>query len=261
MLGRSHHFVLYKKGVKALALETEDFARQCLDLYEALSGKALKQFQTPHVDPGSLVISDEVPRGELSSSAARMVMKLLWLARLSRPDILVAVTLLAAKVTTWSTNEDRMVARSVGYVSHSTHYSSIWFIGNPSRSLSLLLYVDSDFGGCMHTARSTRGYVLALAGPASFTLLSWSSRCQKVVSRFSSEAEFVSLSSSLFSNALPMLEVWQQLIPGISLQYWEDNEVCIAIGKKGFSAKLRHLSKTHHSCGQCVRDRKRSSRY
>ena len=175
MLGRSHRFVLHK-GVKALALETEDSARQCVDLYEALSGKAVRQLQTPHVDPGSLAVSDEVPRGELSASAARMVMKLLWLSRLSRPDILIAVTLLAAKVTTWSTNEDRMVARLVGYVSHSARYSSIRFIGDASQSLSLSLYVDSDFGGCLHTARSTSGYVLALEGPASFALLSWSSR-------------------------------------------------------------------------------------
>ena len=56
------------------------------------------------------------------------------------------------------------------------------------------LYVDSDFGGCLHTARSTSGYVLALEGPASFAPLSWSSRRQKVVSRSSAEAEFVSLS-------------------------------------------------------------------
>ena len=63
-------------------------------------------------------------------------MKLLWLACLSRPDILVAVTLLAAKVTTWSINEDRMVARLVGYVSYSAHYSSIWFIADASQSLS-----------------------------------------------------------------------------------------------------------------------------
>ena len=166
VLGRSHRFVLYK-GVKALALETEDFARRCVDLYEALSGKAVKHFQTPHADPGSLVVSDAVPRGELSASAARMVMKLLWLAHLSRPDILVAVTLLAAKVATWSTNEDRVVARLVGYVSYSAHYSSIWFIGDASQSPSLSLYVDSDFGGCLHSARSTSGYVLALEGPAS----------------------------------------------------------------------------------------------
>ena len=142
-------------------------------------------------------------------------MKLLRLSCLSRPDILVVVRLLAAKVTTWSINEDRMVARLVGYVSYSAHYSSIWFIGDASQSLSLSLYVDSDFGGCFHTARSTSGYVLALEGPASFALLSWSSRHQKVVSRSSTEAEFVSLWSSLFSDALPMLEVWQQLIPGM----------------------------------------------
>ena len=74
--------------MKALSIETEDFARQCVDLYEALSGQSVKQYQTPHVDLGSLVVSDDAPRGELPASAARMVMKLLWLARLSRPDIL-----------------------------------------------------------------------------------------------------------------------------------------------------------------------------
>ena len=120
-------------------------------------GFAAFQYQTPHVDPGSLVVSDDVPRGELSASAARMVMKLLWLARLSRPDTLVAVTLLATKVTAWSSNEDRTVARLVGYVSYSAHYSSIWFIADASQSLSLSLYVHSDFGGCLHTARSTSG--------------------------------------------------------------------------------------------------------
>ena len=66
-------------------------------------------------------------------------MKLLWLSRLSRPDILVAVTLLAVKVTTWSINEDRMAARLVGYVSYSAHYSSIWFIGDASQSISFLV--------------------------------------------------------------------------------------------------------------------------
>ena len=131
----------------ALSLENEDFARQCVDLYEALSCKAVKQYQTPHVDPASLVVSDDAPRGELSASAASMVMKLLWLARISRPDILVAVTLLAVNVTTWSINEDRMVARLVGYVSYSAHYSLCFSS----------LYVDTDFGGCLHTARSTSG--------------------------------------------------------------------------------------------------------
>ena len=143
VLGLSHRFVLHK-GMKALSFETEDFARQCIDLYEALSGKAVKQYQTPHVDPGSLIVSDDASRGELSASAARMVMKLLWLARLSRPEILVAVTLLAAKVTTWSINEDRMVARLVGYVSYSAHYSSMWFIADSLYHIPCMLTPTSE---------------------------------------------------------------------------------------------------------------------
>ena len=42
-----------------------------------------------------------------------------------------------------------------------------------------------------------------------------------------------------------MLEVWQQLIPGINPQYWEDKKAFIASIRKGFSAKLHHLSKMH----------------
>ena len=60
VLGRSHRFVFHK-CMKALSLETEDFARQCVDLYEALSVKAVKQYQTPHVNPGSLAVSDDAP--------------------------------------------------------------------------------------------------------------------------------------------------------------------------------------------------------
>ena len=102
----------------------------------ALSGRAVQQFQSPHVDPGSRVVSDDAPRGELSASAARMVMKLLWLSCLSKPNILVAVTVLAAKVTAWSVNEDRMVARLVGYVMLPIR---VWFVGDASASLPFSL--------------------------------------------------------------------------------------------------------------------------
>ena len=67
----------------------------------------------------------------------------------------------------------------------------------------------------------------------------------KVVSRSSTEAEFVALSGALFNDTIPMLEVWQSLIPGMPLHIYEDNQACIAIVKKGYSAKLRHLAKTH----------------
>ena len=78
---------------------------------------------------------------------------------------------------------------------------------------------------------------LALEGPSSFAVLSCGSRLQNVVSRSSTEAEIVSLGGALFSDAVPMLDVWESLIPS--------NQACIALVKKGFSAKLRHLAKAH----------------
>ena len=127
VLGRSHHFKLYN-GVKALTLEIEDFVYQYIDLYESLPCKAIKQFRISHMDPDSLLVSGDIPYGEFSAFTARMGMKLLGLAGLSRPNILVAIPLLAAKVTIWSINKGRMAARLIGYVSHSAHYSSFYLV-------------------------------------------------------------------------------------------------------------------------------------
>ena len=48
-------------------------------------------------------------------------------------------------------------------------------------------------------------------------------------------------SSALFNDALPLLEVWQTVIPGIKLLCHANNESCIAIIRKGYSAKLRKV--------------------
>ena len=68
VLGRGH--VSIGDG---LALHSNDFARQCVALYEELSGKSIKLAKAPHVDEGSLVSEDDVDKGQLSNAAARLV--------------------------------------------------------------------------------------------------------------------------------------------------------------------------------------------
>ena len=114
--------------------------------------------------------------------------------------------------------------------------------------LSISLFCDADFAGDVKTMRSTSGFVLALTGPSSFAMLSWGSKRQSVVSRSTTESEFASLSTALFSEALPTLHVWQVLIPTITLKIFEDTSGVISIvSSKGYSSKLRHLSKTHRA--------------
>ena len=204
-----------------------------MQLYESVASLAVKPQLTPHLDVSTLPAADDETRGQLTESAARILMKILWLVRLSRPDLLVAGATLASHVCSWGKNDDRRVHRLVGCILNSVDHAMILCINHPPSELRLALYCDSDFAGCVDTSRSTCGYVLAIEGPASFAMLSWSSKRQKVVSRSSTEAEFVALSGALFNDAIPMLEVWESHIPRIPLHIYEDNQACIAIVKKG----------------------------
>ena len=240
VLGRGH---CHHEG--GLALTSSDFARQCVSLYEELSQKPVKHFRTPHVDEGTLVATDEADKGQLSCVAAKLVMKYMWLGRICRPDLLVAINTCAGHITRWTVNDDRRMSRLAGYTAATLHHSHVMHIRDPPSQLQLSLYADADFASGPDL-KSTSGFVLALEGPASFALLSWNAKRQRAVSRSTTEAEFVSLSGALFNEAIPLLQVVQLMFSGsMSLRCFEDNQAVLAILAKGYSPKLRHLSKFH----------------
>ena len=56
----------------------------------------------------------------------------------------------------------------------------------------------------------------------------------------------MSLANGLFSEALPMLNFWDLALGRpCHLEIKEDNQATILVVKKGYSKKLRHLSRTH----------------
>ncbi len=175
-------------------------------------------------------------------------MKCLWLARLARPDIIRAIGQLATKVQQWSINEDKMLYRLMCYI-HSTR--DLMMIGNVdhrerTEDLRLVLFTDADFCGDREHTKSTSGGFLALVGLISFFPLAWVSKTQTATSRSTTESEAVSLAYSFFSEALPALSLWERLLDrSVDLHCLQDNEATIKIIENGWSAKLRHVLRTH----------------
>ena len=185
VLGRGH---LHHQG--GLALTSTDFARQCVSLYEELSKTTVKHYRTPHVDEGSLVSTDEADRGQLSNVAAKLVMKFMWLGRISRPDLLVAINACAGHITRWTVNDDKRMTRLAGYVAAILNHCHVMYVRDKPSQLHLSLHADADFAGGPDM-KSTSGFVLALeVGPNSnsFALLDWNARKQRAVSRSTTES-------------------------------------------------------------------------
>ena len=226
-------------------MSMEDFLESSCEAYENLTKTKIKESSTPYMPDGSLNTSDWETRGILSESASRILMKILWAARLCRPDFMKVIGDLTKKLTTWSVADDKRLHRLMGYVKHSKGYRLTGKVGDPCQALKLCLYTDADHCSGIDHTKSTSGMMMAIEGPSTWFPLAWSSRRQTATARSTTEAEMISLGSGLFSEAIPAQEFLENTFDRpVVLECLQDNSAVISIVAAGYSPKLRHLSKT-----------------
>ena len=111
-IGRSHHL---SQG--SCALNMVDYAEQAIQLYAEVVGEGVKFriVSTPYVS-GALNDLDYQTDGQIGHKASSVLMKLLWLTRLARPDLAFAVSSLASQVARWSRNSDKQLFRLVSHL-------------------------------------------------------------------------------------------------------------------------------------------------
>jgi hypothetical protein len=170
--------------------------------------------------------------------------KLLYAARLARPDLVLAINLLSRNLTKWRKYHDRALRRLVAYVWCSLALRLRGTIGGGD--FCLKLFCDADFAGDLETARSTSGLWLMLAGNGWSFPLEWGSKRQSCVAHSTPEAELVSLAKGFRTAGLPLQCLVEAAVgKKILIEAFEDNAATIQILKKGRSPALRHLAKTH----------------
>ena len=114
-------------------------------------------------------------------------------------------------------------------------------------SCVLVLSPDADLAGDMETSKSTSGMFLELrsADGTRHWPLSWRSRKQGPTASSTCEAEYISLSTAMKLEGLPMQDLFSRALGReVTLEAREDNTQCIAAVKNGYSAALRHLPRT-----------------
>ena len=263
------------KTVQTVEYDMEPFLKDCVAKYLELAHKpmtSLKRVPTPFLeendervvdlpsevadagqpaDASSRTTKVERPEtddvGALKPIACKILMKVLYAARMCRFDLLKAIALLASRVTKWDRDCDRRLHRLISYINSTLELRLTGYVGDNPSEVSLALYSDADFAGCKNTARSTTGVFLALVGPNTFVPLAAVSKRQSCVSHSTAEAEIVAANTAVRTIGLPTKVLMEFVLnKDVDLVLHEDNQATLRVIKTGRSPALRHLSRTHH---------------
>ena len=203
------------KPAREVVYDMSSFLKQAVEKYKSLVSpefRDLKHVSTPFADDriARPAEAESGSTGKLAPIASRVLMKLLFAARMARYDLLRAVQGLASRVTKWSMDCDKALHRLMCYVNSTIHYKMSGVIGDEIKSCKLWLFADSDHAG-EHDSKSTSGSFLCLVGPNTYFPLAAFSKKQTSVALSSTEAEVVCANVALRSLGLPSSASWSVL--------------------------------------------------
>ena len=198
------------RPARTLRCDMTEFARSCVDRYTELTGVSkFTPVQTPFLDETKIAIEDynfdDKNKGQLADHANSIIMKLLWLGRMSRWDLLRQICLLAGQVSKWSVACDRMLHRLIAYLHHTVDHALSVTVGNPSSDWELHLYTDADLAKCPFTKRSTSGVYLEIKASHTLAPVVGNSIKQTAMSESTPEAELVAASKGIRVAGIPIL--------------------------------------------------------
>ena len=218
------------KPVNVMTYDMRDFLVSCVDRdcdLAKVSRDSLKFAATPFHDTKiARALQEGEAGGRLQPIASKVLMKVLFAARMARWDLLRATQSLASRVTKWSRDCDTALRRLICYINSSLDTYMQGFIGDKIGDCKLWLFCDADWAG-EHDSKSTSGCALFLVGPRTYYPLNAFSKKQTSITMSSTESEVVSANHGIRAQGLPSLSLWTFL--------WK--EVCIAKDGKVRSTK------------------------
>ncbi|SCV69312.1 BQ2448_2332 [Microbotryum intermedium] len=183
------------------------------------------------------------PDPALQTKYRSAIGSLMYAVVATRPDLAYPVLYLARFTNKAGSKHWAAVAKILRYIKGTLELGIVYKAKHDSL-VGYVGYLDSDWGSCINTSRSTMGHVFKLAdGP-----ISWSSRIQSRVATSSTEAEYIGLTHAsrecqFLQNLLEELGI---TICGL-IELKGDNQGAIALTKNPmFHNRTKHLRLTEH---------------
>ena len=197
----------------------QSFAGDCIKEFCDLTGygeNKIKPAPTPFIDESKessgVIDEEEGMVGELSSISAKCLMKVMYMARLARGDLLRAIGHLNTKITKWTKDCDATLLRVMSYLMSSSR--QIGFIGDELRTCSC-----ATTHRCRLCRRPKRPQIdfwrlFGISRHSQLWPLCGQSKKQTAVSHSTVEAELVACNHGLRSEGLPHSYCGNQFLVG-----------------------------------------------
>ena len=119
--GREYESVAKETFPKGKTFHAEQCLQRYLDLAK-VERKSLLQVATPGMDDHQINPEDFESKGAPEPVASKIVVKVMHMARVGRPDLLWTVNDLARNVAKWNVACDRMLLRLIPYIVHTKNW-------------------------------------------------------------------------------------------------------------------------------------------
>ena len=179
-----------------------------------------------------------------------LIGSLMWIALLSRPDIVNAVSSVARCCNAPNMIHWKATLSILGYAVRTTSFG-IAFQRRTVEGFHLVSFADADYASMATDRRSVSGGVVMCAWGG----VSWYSKTQKCVTLSTTEAEYVAMSDVakevLFLRQVRRFMLPRERMPCILL--FEDNEGAMQIAKHPISSSnSKHIDVRHHFLTELV---------
>ena len=176
-------------------------------------------------------------------------MKIMYIGRLCRGDVLVTTTFLARRINWWSVNEDKRMHRLMSYISNHSCLSLNHCLSSADVAGAFLDFSpDAELGGDPYTIKASGGYWLELSSPCGERKwpICFGTKKAGHTSGSTADSETWSLvgthDAALKRDVIPILhQIETTLGRPVKLIGKEDNTACIAAVRRGYSPALRYL--------------------